>query len=201
MKELIIGDLNTEKRVFVDLLQEKIQEIKFINFEISGTSMYPYLKVGDKVLVKHISPEELKFGDIVTYRINNGFYSHRFIYKLKKRGSVSGIITKGDNAPDFDSPIMPSQILGRIITIERKNVKINLEDRQVWQLINRIIASLSFFQGSLMKYFRYFKNAFFKGSLGLPLKHIAAFPFAALLRCVTGSICFINARFSKNKPR
>ncbi len=196
---MTIRDSEIKRNAIVNLLQEKIEEMKLINFEISGSSMYPYLKAGDRVLVEHIDPGELRFGDIVTYRINNDLCSHRFIYMIKKTGSILGIVTKGDNIADFDQHlILPSQILGKIITVERKSVEINLQ-HPVWQGVNSLIATLSFFQGSLIKSFRYFKNTLFKESFKFPFKRIAAFPFTILLECITNLIYLTNALFSKSK--
>lgn len=190
--------LKIQKEAVLGLLKDSIEEAGLVNFEIFGESMYPFLRVDDRVLVKHISPQELKPGDIVAYRVSGDLLSHRFIYSVKKEGSPSGFITKGDNAVDFDPYIvLPGQILGKVICIERRGVKINLEE-PFWRAISSFIGGLSCFEAYLAKAFRYLKNIFLKKAPRLPLKQIVAFPFLVLMKFTTTVACLFTALRPKN---
>lgn len=73
---------------------------------ISG-SMEPELMVDDLIIIKE---DIYKNGDIITYKSNNSFVTHRII-------DIDGdfIYTKGDSNNVPDDPITQSQIQGKVI--------------------------------------------------------------------------------------
>lgn len=76
---------------------------------VRGSSMLPLLHEGDIVFLYHVSPENIKVGDIVVYKsIYGGYIIHRVV---KIINTTDGIfyVTKGDNNPVDDS------ILGQFI--------------------------------------------------------------------------------------
>ena len=54
-------------------------------FETTGFSMWPFLKAGEKLLIKKTPTENLKVGDIIIYRGDNQLVCHRLIKKIKQR--------------------------------------------------------------------------------------------------------------------
>lgn len=88
---------------------------------ITSSSMWPILKRGDLVIIKHIAPEKLKKGMIVVYRDTGGrgFVIHRIIKIVEDK-----IITKGDANEIQDDPVEASEIIGVVPSIKRELVKI-----------------------------------------------------------------------------
>ena len=86
--------------------------------------MYPFLKPGDRLVIKRLLPEDYQVGDIVIVRnIDNHLVVHRLIKLLPhKRG-----ITKGDSlfAPDPE-PIDLACLEGRVELAERKGRLISI---------------------------------------------------------------------------
>ena len=65
-------------------------------FIVLSGSMEPVFASGDLVLVKEISPDSLKEGDIIAFREGNAVVTHR-IMTITAEDGVRQYITKGDN--------------------------------------------------------------------------------------------------------
>ena len=77
-------------------------------FEVATGSMANTINIGDIVVVK--VNEEFKENDIIVYKEENSFITHRVI-------KIDGqdLITRGDANNSEDKPIKSSQILGKVI--------------------------------------------------------------------------------------
>lgn len=78
-------------------------------FEIASNSMYPELKKGDIVVVK-LSNENIKKGDIITFKDDSFYTTHR-IEKIKD----NIVTTKGDANNVSDDEITKNDIVGKVI--------------------------------------------------------------------------------------
>lgn len=77
-------------------------------YKIGSGSMEPYLKVNDVILIKE--SDDYKTQDIVTYRNENEYITHRIVSINSKE-----IITKGDANNTYDDPITKDKIVGKLI--------------------------------------------------------------------------------------
>ena len=77
-------------------------------FNVLTGSMQPTLKVGDNVIVK--KQNEYKVGDIISYKMNDIYVTHRIV---KIEGDM--ITTKGDANDVEDPPFNKSKILGKYV--------------------------------------------------------------------------------------
>ncbi len=79
-------------------------------FEIATGSMEPTLNVYDFILVK--SDKNLKVNDIITYKEDDSFITHRII-------SIEGdnLITKGDANNSEDKIINKDKVIGKVVKI------------------------------------------------------------------------------------
>ncbi|MBB6130777.1 S24 family peptidase [Mucilaginibacter lappiensis] len=64
---------------FFNHLKTYLDEGKKIVFTVSGNSMYPFIKNGDKVLLKSIELDDIKKGRIVLACTNGQFFLHRIV--------------------------------------------------------------------------------------------------------------------------
>ena len=100
---------------FEDVLN-KDNELFFTNV---GYSMYPLIKEREDIL--HIvKTNEFKKGDILLYKSNVDHYVLHRLLKIKK----DKYILAGDYNYFKDQPITKEQILGKLITIKKKDGKI-----------------------------------------------------------------------------
>lgn len=79
-------------------------------FEVATGSMSPTINVGDVVIVK--ITKEVNENDIIVFKEENNFITHRLIQKEEGK-----IITKGDANNSEDKSITEDSILGKVITI------------------------------------------------------------------------------------
>lgn len=94
-------------------MQTKLLNKEYVNifgytfFEVATGSMSGSIEVGDVVLVKITN--EVQENDIIVFKENNSFITHRVV---KKDGDI--ITTKGDANNTEDSPITIDKVLGKV---------------------------------------------------------------------------------------
>ncbi len=94
-------------------VQTKLLNKEYVNifgytfFEVATGSMSGSIEVGDVVLVKITN--EVQEDDIIVFKENNSFITHRVV---KKDGDI--ITTKGDANNTEDSPITIDKVLGKV---------------------------------------------------------------------------------------
>lgn len=96
-----------EKYVFK---KEYINYFGYTIFEVASGSMAPTINVGDIVLVK--LTKDVNQNDIITYKENNYFITHRVIKKDNDK-----IIAKGDYNDSVDKDVNLNDVLGKVIKI------------------------------------------------------------------------------------
>lgn len=95
--------LNVQNKEYIDIFG-------YSAFSTATASMSPTIEIGDIVLVK--IGEDTKEKDIITYKKDNEFITHRII-------EINGesIIAKGDNNNTQDEAITKDAIVGKVVFI------------------------------------------------------------------------------------
>lgn len=88
-------------------------------FTVATGSMEPVYEVGDVLISKEISPEDMKIDDDIVYRGNKGSFdgkivTHRVI-DIQKDGENYKITTKGVANTEKDPEITQEQVYGKIV--------------------------------------------------------------------------------------
>ena len=94
---------------------EKDGELIFTNV---GYSMYPLIKQREDIL-RIVKTDTFKKGDIILYKSNVDHYVLHRILKIKK----DKIVAAGDHNYRKDQPITKEQVLGKLVSIKKKNGK------------------------------------------------------------------------------
>ena len=97
-----------------------------ISLRVHGTSMLPWVRPGDIALIRQISLDNVRCGDVVLFRRENHLFVHRIV---KKKGSLDAaqFFAKGDAHPTSDGKIAEQELLGRVVRIYRKGQRIDLD--------------------------------------------------------------------------
>ena len=95
--------LNVQNKEYIDIFG-------YSAFSTSTASMAPTMQVGDIVFVK--IGEETKEKDIITYKKDNEFITHRII-----KIDGESIIAKGDNNNTQDEAITKDAVVGKVVFI------------------------------------------------------------------------------------
>ncbi|MFH1593476.1 MAG: signal peptidase I [Candidatus Omnitrophota bacterium] len=114
------------KTIHLQLLHEG-REV-YIN--TSGYSMYPFIKDGDIIKVAPVREEDLRIGDMLSIdnegRCEAWFCVHRLV-KITKKDEKVLYTTKGDaNTKVPDRPVEFSRIAGKVIEIQRNDLRIDV---------------------------------------------------------------------------
>jgi 2-polyprenyl-3-methyl-5-hydroxy-6-metoxy-1,4-benzoquinol methylase len=88
--------------------------------------MFPSIRSGDTVIIRPARVAEIGIGDIIVHRTGQRLVAHRLIKKKKVDGFLF-FITKGDYLSSPDPPISASQLLGKVVSIERGSRIIQLD--------------------------------------------------------------------------
>jgi len=104
-----------------------------VRLMVSGASMIPALWPGDVVTVRQCAIAEFEPGEIAVFRQDEKLVIHRI-----ERVSGDRLITRGDARPRFDSPVQPSEIVGRVVSIARGGRSVDPgrslgPERTLWQ--------------------------------------------------------------------
>ncbi len=97
---------------------------------ISGNSMLPIIRDGDRALTAH-GCASVRRGDVVIFRRNGQMVAHRV---MRIRDGGCAFVTKGDNAPHFDPPLSAGEIVGRVLAVERNGRRMSL-DTAAWRVL------------------------------------------------------------------
>ena len=96
--------------------KEYVNIFGYTFFKTETASMEKTILIGDIVIVK--IGKDFNENDIITYKDQNVFVTHRVIKKEENT-----IITKGDNNNSVDKPISEDEVLGKVVFIA-KNVEV-----------------------------------------------------------------------------
>lgn len=133
------------------LLQRALDEQGKASLVVSGNSMAPFLKPGDRIEVHTAAAYSLKQGDVVMLKREKDCVTHRIVH-LKP----PYIKLKGDNIRNFDPPFQPEDLLGVVRRIEKNGKSITISS-PAWERKNRRIARFSYWEGRCFERFSSWK--------------------------------------------
>jgi len=127
------------------LTEEVIRNFGEVRLRVYGTSMVPSILPGDLVLIQQATLNEISQGEIVLFLRTGRLFVHRVVSQSAK-STVEGIeeaflITRGDRLLEDDAPVCPSELLGRVVCVERDNRKIELKPVGSNRLLLRLLQS------------------------------------------------------------
>lgn len=111
-----------------------------------GSSMYPFIKNGDRLEIEPAAGSEIGIGEIIAFSLNNQFKEQLVFHRLVKvggRGMEKIYYTKADSRIfGMDAPFGDESILGKVVRIERPGQCMDLTLR-FWRGFNFIFAFIS----------------------------------------------------------
>jgi signal peptidase I len=91
-----------------------------VRFTVTGDSMRPRLLGGDTVLLRKVSPDRLRRGDLLLCRhagaTGDRLLLHRVV-AIHRRGRAARFQTQGDALATPDAPVTGDQVLGRVCAV------------------------------------------------------------------------------------
>jgi signal peptidase I len=100
---------------------------------VTGDSMSPLFRTGDRVLVDPDPGAPLRAGDIVQVSYQGDVVTHRLMVSPHMPENTF-VITKGDRALAADQPYPVAAVTGRVVGVDRRNRTLVL-DGSPWQAL------------------------------------------------------------------
>jgi signal peptidase I len=125
---------------FYALSVELLRSGQTIRFTPTGDSMYPTIKDGEPVIVEPLAPAQVRRGDIVLYQTARGVIAHRVI-SIERQDGALRFRLRGDASQRCDQPVAASQVLGKVVAVERQGKRRELVSLRA-KLFHTLIASL-----------------------------------------------------------
>jgi signal peptidase I len=122
-------------------MKEKREEGDLYFFETIGFSMWPFLKAGQRLIIKRTSIEDLKIGDVILYLANNQRVCHRLIKKIRHRQGQF-LYARGDNSASSPELVSEEMFLGKVAGIVRNGKIISLDGMRQ-RLVNLVIVRVA----------------------------------------------------------
>jgi hypothetical protein len=120
-----------------ELVHDVARSAGVVRLKVAGISMLPSIWPGDVVTVRHQNFSELKSGEIVLFRQDGSLTLHRI-----RRIMADRVITRGDTLSCDDRPVRDAEIVGKLVSIDRRGRRIEL-GRPVWQRLMGLLLQRS----------------------------------------------------------
>jgi len=108
-------------------------------FLVKGFCMWPFLKDGQKVLVKKVAPQEFRRGDLVLYRASGQLLCHRLLRRGQKGGKWL-FYCRGDASLGVSEAVGDDMVEGKVMSVISGQKAVNLETW--WQRLRAIVILL-----------------------------------------------------------
>ena len=147
------------------LTEEIVRTFGEVRLRVYGTSMAPSILPGDIVSIAQANLENVAPGEIVSFLQGGRLFVHRVVRRATLTSgnitNASRLITQGDRLQHEDPPVSGTELLGRVVDVERGGQKVKLPSQRSNSLIARTL------QSSDRLTFIYVKAANFWRSAGL----------------------------------
>jgi len=121
---------NISSELACGLAKEVVRTFGEVRLRVFGTSMVPSIIPGDLISIHRASLNNISPGEVVLFLRTGRLFVHRVVdRKLVATADSPGescLITRGDRLRQDDPPVSSSELLGRVVYIERDNRKIAL---------------------------------------------------------------------------
>lgn len=96
-----------------------------VRFRAEGLSMYPTIRHGELITVGSVAAGEVVRGDVLLCRHSTGVLAHRVV-AITGYGSERLLRLRGDAKMACDTPVAPSDVIGKVLSVERNGRAIAL---------------------------------------------------------------------------
>jgi len=112
---------------------------KSLHIEAIGASMSPLIRSSDTLVIQPANANSLKCGDVILFiGKKENMVIHRLI-RIKRTSQGRLFLAQGDQAAASDGWVTPAQVFGRVTSIERGEVHLNMDQPEL-RFLNRLAA-------------------------------------------------------------
>jgi len=104
------------EKPYQEIINTLLSQGKSIKITVRGMSMFPILLTTDVVLVKPVEPDDLKYGQVIVFKLGENLVVHRLVGRNLEKGLV---YTRGDGLQKRDKPVNVEDVVGIVVGIEK----------------------------------------------------------------------------------
>ena len=127
------------------LTEEIVRTFGEVRLRVYGTSMVPSILPGDIVSIAQAHLENVAPGEVVSFLQGGRLFVHRVVRcdapAEDMLADASRLITRGDRLQHEDPPVSGTELLGRVVHVERGGHKVKLLPHRSNSLIARALQS------------------------------------------------------------
>jgi len=112
--------------LFLDVLGSVLGTGAAVRFRAHGDSMRPTIRGGDIVTAAPIVDGRIVTGDVLVFRSAGRVLAHRVV-EIDAAGAEQMVSLRGDAKAGCDAPARISEIVGRVVEVERDGRTIRLD--------------------------------------------------------------------------
>ena len=117
--------VDPNQHLMLNLTTQLLRDGQSVRFHAPGRSMYPTIREGEAITVEPILPSEVKVGDIILYRSDDGVIAHRVARIERGENDGRRFILRADTWGEYDEPVQADQVMGKVVSTERGGRSIN----------------------------------------------------------------------------
>ena len=117
--------VDPNQHLMLNLTTQLLRDGQSVRFRAPGRSMYPTIREGEAITVEPILPSEVKVGDIILYRSDDGVIAHRVTRIERGENDGRRFILRADTWGEYDEPVYADQVMGKVVSTERGGRSIN----------------------------------------------------------------------------
>jgi signal peptidase I len=107
------------------LAEDVVRTFGEVRLRAFGTSMAPAILPGDLISIQRAGLRDISPGEVVLFSQDNRLFIHRVVSQsvisMRNYPGEPCLITRGDRLGHDDPPVISSELLGRVISIQRGN--------------------------------------------------------------------------------
>jgi len=132
--------VNAAHIIACDLVSETLRTFGSARLRVLGASMVPTLLPGDVLSVERAPLRDILPGEIAVFARDAYIVTHRVVAR-DGDSPAARLITRGDCARRADPPVRASDLLGRVVAVERNGRRVAPSARQarVHLLLARVL--------------------------------------------------------------
>lgn len=133
--------------MFQSLSRELLQSGYGVRFRPNGFSMSPTIRDGEAVTVEPIFAHAVRRGDILLYQRERRVIAHRVVGIAGEGNNARTFTLRGDALASCDAPVRAEQVLGKVVSVERRGREIKLDGRRARIICGVMIRAARFRRG------------------------------------------------------
>ena len=137
-QDILAGDLRNPR--YLGLVRSLLARGIMVRIEVTGLSMRPFLRGGERVTIAPSSPAQVRSGDLVFFLDGHDLPVLHRIVSRKNAAAGPVFVARGDGVAQRDEPFAPDRILGKAIRVEwpGRPGSIDLQS-PAWRVINTLL--------------------------------------------------------------